>query len=67
MDSKKTFLLRIDPELWAELEGWAAAELRSINGQIEYLLRQAVLKRKGGLARKSSGDSADFELNKSRK
>jgi hypothetical protein len=47
MDSRKSFLLRIDPELWAELERWAAAELRSINGQIEYLLRQAVAQRKG--------------------
>ena len=57
MDSKKSFLLRMDPELWAELESWAAAELRSINGQIEYLLRQAVLKRKGSSGQKGSGDS----------
>jgi hypothetical protein len=53
MDNKKSFLLRIDPELWAELENWAAEELRSINGQVEYLLRQAVLKRKGRLSRKN--------------
>jgi hypothetical protein len=45
-DERKAFLLRIDPELWNELEGWAADELRSVNGQIEYLLRQAVQKRK---------------------
>jgi hypothetical protein len=57
MDSKKSFLLRMDPELWAELESWAAAELRSVNGQIEYLLRQAVLKRKGSSGQKGSGDS----------
>lgn len=44
---RKSFLLRIDPELWAELESWAQDELRSVNGQIEYLLRQAVQKRKG--------------------
>ena len=56
MDNRKSFLLRIDPELWAELEGWAASELRSINGQIEYLLRQAVLKRKSTSARKSLGE-----------
>jgi len=43
---RKAFLLRIDPGLWADLEGWAAAELRSVNGQIEYLLKQAVSKRK---------------------
>ncbi len=39
--------MRVDPELWAELERLAAAELRSVNGQIEYLLREAILKRKG--------------------
>jgi hypothetical protein len=42
MASRKPFLLRIDPELWADLEGWARDELRSVNGQIEYLLKQAV-------------------------
>lgn len=47
--------MRIDPELWAELESWAAAELRSINGQVEYLLRQAVWKRKGQTMRKLPG------------
>jgi hypothetical protein len=46
MAERKPFLLRIDPALWADLEAWAAAELRSVNGQIEYLLRQAVQKRK---------------------
>ena len=43
---RKAFLLRIDPALWNELEAWAADELRSVNGQVEYLLRQAVQKRK---------------------
>jgi hypothetical protein len=47
MAERKSFLLRIDPGLWAELEAWAADELRSVNGQIEYLLKQAVTKRKG--------------------
>ena len=37
----------MDPALWDELEGWAQAELRSVNGQIEYILRQAVNRRKG--------------------
>jgi hypothetical protein len=45
-EERKPFLLRIPPDLWNELEKWAAAELRSVNGQIEYLLRQAVDKRK---------------------
>lgn len=47
MSERKAFLLRIDPGLWTELEGWAADELRSVNGQIEYLLKQAIARRKG--------------------
>ncbi len=47
-EERKPFLLRIPPDLWKELEKWAAADLRSVNGQIEYLLRQAVEKRKRG-------------------
>lgn len=46
METRKSFLLRINPELWKELEAWAQAELRSVNGQIEFLLKQAVQKRK---------------------
>jgi hypothetical protein len=53
MSSRKPFLLRIDPELWAELEAWAKDELRSVNGQIEYILKQAVWKRKGTQTRRS--------------
>jgi len=47
MAERKQFLLRIDPQVWAELEAWAADDLRSINGQIEYLLREATRRRKG--------------------
>ena len=47
MAERKSFLLRMDRALWDDLEGWAQAELRSVNGQIEYILRQAVNKRKG--------------------
>jgi hypothetical protein len=49
-EDRKAFLLRVDPEIWAELENWAADELRSVNGQVEYLLRQAVQKRRKALA-----------------
>jgi len=42
---KKAFLLRLDPDVWAELESLAAQELRSVNGQIEYLLREALAQR----------------------
>lgn len=48
---KKAFLLRIDPQLWAELERLAAADLRSVNAQIEYLLREALAAR--GIAPKA--------------
>lgn len=43
---KKAFLLRISPELWEDLSRWAADELRSVNGHIEYLLRQAVVEKR---------------------
>jgi len=45
MADRKAFLLRIDPELWAAIERLAQAELRSVNGQIEYLLRDALARR----------------------
>jgi hypothetical protein len=59
-DERKAFLLRVDPELWSELEAWAADELRSVNGQVEYLLRQAVQKRKKTQA--ADGGDADVKL-----
>ena len=46
-DERKAFLLRLPHELWKELERWAGEELRSVNGQIEYVLRQAVTKHRG--------------------
>lgn len=42
---KKSYPLRIDPELWAEIERLAAQELRSANAQVEYLLREALARR----------------------
>ena len=50
---RKPFLLRMDPALWNDLERWAQDELRSVNGQIEMILRQAVQKRKGAARAKS--------------
>jgi hypothetical protein len=49
--ARKAFLLRIDPEVLAALQRWADEELRSLNGQIEFLLRQA-LARRGAKAEK---------------
>ena len=45
IQDKKAFLLRIDPALWAEIERLATAELRSVNAQVEFLLRQALAER----------------------
>lgn len=42
---KKSFPLRIDPALWAEVERLAATELRSANAQAELLLREALARR----------------------
>ncbi len=39
--SRKPFLLRLDPALFDALQRWAAADLRSLNSQIEFVLRQA--------------------------
>lgn len=46
MTEKKPFLLRVDPKVLAEIQRWAADDLRSLNGQIEWILRQALLQRK---------------------
>ena len=66
---KKAFALRIDPELWEQLERLAAQELRSANAQVEFLLREALARRgrlpKGDAARSSrpprrhAGDTDD--------
>jgi hypothetical protein len=42
MTERKAFVLRIDPELYDALQRWAADELRSVNGQIEFLVRRAL-------------------------
>jgi len=42
---REAFLLRIEPKLKRELQRWADEELRSLNGQIEFLLRQALARR----------------------
>ena len=55
MAARKQYLLRVDPALWAEVEKWAADELRSVNAQVAYILRAAVRRRRGGRA---AGDAA---------
>ena len=56
---KKSFLLRIDPVVWAEIERLAAAELRSANAQVEFLLRDALARR--GVTPKKSRRAGDSE------
>jgi hypothetical protein len=46
MAEKKAFILRVNPDMLKEIETWAADEFRSTNGQIEYLLQQALNARK---------------------
>lgn len=59
MAERKSFLLRLPADLFDDLQRWARDDLRSLNAQIEYVLREA-MKRRGRLprdARESSDDS----------
>ncbi len=49
MKPRKPFLLRISPELYEALESWAQQEFRSVNAQIEYVLKEAVARRRGAV------------------
>ena len=62
MAEKKPFLLRLPPELLDDLNRWAADELRSLNGQIEYILRDAVRKR-GRERKRTEPDTREPEEN----
>jgi hypothetical protein len=55
--ARKAFLLRLDAKLFEELRRWADAELRSVNGQVEYILRRAVDEKRRGRTDGSSGGS----------
>jgi hypothetical protein len=62
MADRKPFLLRLDPETYAALQAWAADDLRSVNGQVEFLLRRALrdagrLPAKGGGAKSGASKS----------
>lgn len=58
MAARKQYPLRIDPEVWAAIERWAADDMRSANGQVEWILRQA-LRRAGRLPGSRSGQDQD--------
>ncbi|MDD4847195.1 MAG: Arc family DNA-binding protein [Bacteroidales bacterium] len=53
MAEKKPFVLRLSPEMMQHLERWAADDFRSINGQIEWILSEALKKRKKTLSKES--------------
>jgi len=65
MAERKAFLLRIDPELFDTLSRWAEDDLRSLNGQIEYLLREATVQR-GRAARRGREDGDNRPKGRSR-
>jgi len=57
MGERKSFLLRVDPQVHDALKRWAEDELRSLNAQAEVVLREA-LRRAGRLAREGAADEA---------
>jgi hypothetical protein len=59
MAEKKTFVLRLSPEMYESIERWAADEFRSVNGQIEFILNEALNKsgRNKAAKKKTEGDS----------
>jgi len=57
MPERKSFLLRLDPELYAALQIWAKDELRSLNAQIEFLLRRDVQSAKRLIGRAGEPES----------
>jgi hypothetical protein len=56
-EKKKQIPLRLSDSLWRELAAWAEDEFRSVNGQIEYLLTEAVRQRKKGKRKDEAGDA----------
>ncbi len=58
MKPRKSFLLRMSPELYEALEAWAAQEMRSVNGQIEYALQDA-LRRRGRKVEEVKSETID--------
>ena len=61
MAPRKPFLLRTDPEVLAALNRWAADELRSVNGQVDFILRGA-LKQAGRFPKRATHQEADEAL-----
>ena len=58
MAARKQYPLRIDPEVWAAVERWAVDEMRSANGQVEWILRDA-LRRAGRLPHRKADEGQE--------
>lgn len=58
MADKKSFLLRLPAEMLDELQRWAQDDLRSLNAQIEFLLREDLKRRRGGRAERTDQPGA---------
>jgi hypothetical protein len=56
MAEKKAFVLRINPDMLKEIEAWAQQDFRSVNGQIEYLLSEALRKQRRSRKKDSNKD-----------
>lgn len=58
---KKSFALRVDEEVFAAIEKWAADEFRSINGQIEWILSNALKRAKRPRRRDAGGNNENIK------
>ena len=65
MAERKSFLLRVDPDLLEKVQRWANDDLRSLNGQIEFLLRRALRESGREIVRDRDAVPADGEANSS--
>lgn len=65
MAKKKSFVLRIDPEVYEAIEKWAAHEFRSANGQIEWIINKALKDARRPVERTSKDEPEDAENNSS--
>lgn len=62
MSEKKSILLRLSPRMWEEISKWADDEFRSVNGQIEYILSEALRKRNSANSKTVETDSNNNEV-----
>lgn len=59
MSKKKSFVLRIDPETYKQIEKWADDEFRSVNGQLEWMIQKSLKDAKRLNKKKSSNEASD--------